>query len=110
MKEGKAEPGGLEWEDNATCIQIANNPVNRKFTRHIDVRLYLVRELVRDGVMIWVVKCAGTHDVADALTKSLPGQLFLLHWPFLTGTRQEYTALFSRLGMAMPEARAAAAA
>eukprot|EP00961_Rhodomonas_salina_P009297 126265-Rhodomonas_salina.1 len=24
------------WEDNAACIQIANHPVNRKFTRHID--------------------------------------------------------------------------
>eukprot|EP00961_Rhodomonas_salina_P035044 471594-Rhodomonas_salina.2 len=30
------------WEDNAACIQIANNPVNRKFTRHIDVRRYFV--------------------------------------------------------------------
>mmetsp|Transcript_95507 Transcript_95507/g.143099 ORF Transcript_95507/g.143099 Transcript_95507/m.143099 type:complete len:90 (+) Transcript_95507:296-565(+) len=34
------------WEDNAACIQIANNPVNRKFTRHIDVRRYFVRYLI----------------------------------------------------------------
>eukprot|EP00961_Rhodomonas_salina_P089678 1206074-Rhodomonas_salina.1 len=26
------------WEDNAACIQMANNPVNRKFTRHMDKR------------------------------------------------------------------------
>eukprot|EP00961_Rhodomonas_salina_P194231 2622732-Rhodomonas_salina.1 len=26
------------WEDNAACIMMANNPVNRKFTRHIDTR------------------------------------------------------------------------
>eukprot|EP00961_Rhodomonas_salina_P258649 3495212-Rhodomonas_salina.1 len=60
------------WEDNTTCIQISLNPVNRKFTRHIDVRHYYVHDLVTDGVMV-LVKCAGTHNVADALTKSLPG-------------------------------------
>eukprot|EP00961_Rhodomonas_salina_P066358 891389-Rhodomonas_salina.1 len=36
------------WEDNAACIQIANNPVNSKFTRHIYTRRYYVRDLVRD--------------------------------------------------------------
>eukprot|EP00961_Rhodomonas_salina_P261684 3536640-Rhodomonas_salina.1 len=38
-------------EDNTACIQIANNPVNRKFTSHIDTRLYYVWDLVKDGVM-----------------------------------------------------------
>eukprot|EP00961_Rhodomonas_salina_P238271 3220540-Rhodomonas_salina.1 len=74
------------WEDNAACIQIANNPVNRKFTRHIDVRRYFVLDLVRDDVMV-LVKCTGTNNVADALTKSLPGPSFTTHSPFLTGTR-----------------------
>eukprot|EP00961_Rhodomonas_salina_P092746 1248272-Rhodomonas_salina.3 len=97
------------WEDNAACIQIANNPVNRKFTRHINVRRYFVLDMVRDGLLL-LVKCAGTHNVADALTKSLPSQAFLLHCPFLTGTRQEYKAFFSGIGMRMPEAVAAAAA
>eukprot|EP00961_Rhodomonas_salina_P055298 742996-Rhodomonas_salina.1 len=39
------------WEDNAACIQITNNPVNRKFTLHIDTQRYYVRDLVKDGVM-----------------------------------------------------------
>eukprot|EP00961_Rhodomonas_salina_P032482 438155-Rhodomonas_salina.1 len=52
------------WEDNTACIQMANNPVNRKFTRHIDVRRYFVRDLVLDGALT-LVKCAGTHNVAD---------------------------------------------
>eukprot|EP00961_Rhodomonas_salina_P230267 3112036-Rhodomonas_salina.1 len=39
------------WEDNTACIQIAKNPVNSKFTRHIDVLSYYVRDLVQDGVM-----------------------------------------------------------
>eukprot|EP00961_Rhodomonas_salina_P179535 2422731-Rhodomonas_salina.1 len=56
-----------------------------------------------------LVKCAGTKNVADALTKSLPGQSFTTHRPFLTGTRQEYKAFFARLGISMPEDVAAAA-
>eukprot|EP00961_Rhodomonas_salina_P029803 401541-Rhodomonas_salina.1 len=99
----------IVWEDNAECIQIANNPVNRKFTRHIDVRRYFVRDLVLDAVLT-LVKCAGTLNVAEALTKSLPSPSFLLHWPFLQGKRQEYKAHFCSLGFRMPEAAAAAAA
>jgi hypothetical protein len=66
------------WEDNAACIQISENPVNRKFTRHIDVRRYFVRDLVRDG-LVKLVKCAGTHNIADALTKSLPAPTLHKH-------------------------------
>eukprot|EP00961_Rhodomonas_salina_P071562 961022-Rhodomonas_salina.1 len=65
--------------------------------------------MVRDGLMT-LVKCARTNNVADALTKSLPSPSFLLHRPFLTGTRQEYKAFFSGIGLTMPEAVAAAAA
>eukprot|EP00961_Rhodomonas_salina_P220709 2983912-Rhodomonas_salina.1 len=39
------------WEDTAACIQISKNPVNCKFTRHIDVRRYYVRDLVQEGTM-----------------------------------------------------------
>eukprot|EP00961_Rhodomonas_salina_P075756 1016671-Rhodomonas_salina.1 len=90
------------WEDlNAACIQISLNPVNRKFTRHIDVRRYYVRDLVNDKVML-LVKCAGTCNVADALTKSLPGPAWNLHRPYLTGTRVEYKAFFITLGVTEP--------
>ena len=88
---------------------MANNPVNLKFTRHINTRRYYVRDLVNEGVMT-LVKCAGTHNVADALTKSLPGPSWSLHRPFLLGTRQEYKAFFVQLGLTLPEAVAAAAA
>eukprot|EP00961_Rhodomonas_salina_P209626 2830068-Rhodomonas_salina.1 len=86
------------WEDNAACIQIANNLVNRKFTRHIDTHRYYVWDLVRDAVMN-LVKCSGTHNVADALTKSLPGQAWTKHHPWLTGTRREYKEFFACLGI-----------
>eukprot|EP00961_Rhodomonas_salina_P153468 2066355-Rhodomonas_salina.1 len=54
---------------------------------------YYFRDLVRDEVMI-LVKCAGTHNVTDALTKSLPGPAWTTHRPWLTGTRSEYKAFF----------------
>eukprot|EP00961_Rhodomonas_salina_P190860 2575031-Rhodomonas_salina.1 len=91
------------WEDDAACIQIAKNPVNRKFTRHIDVRSYYVRDLVQDGVMT-LVKCAGTHNVADALTKSLQGPAWSTHRPYLTCTRTEYKVFFPTLGITEPTA------
>jgi hypothetical protein len=85
------------WEDNAACIQISENPVNRKFTRHIDTRRYFVRDLVRDKTMV-LVKCAGVKNVADALTKSLPGPSFSLHCPYLLGTPVKYKAFFTNFG------------
>eukprot|EP00961_Rhodomonas_salina_P173119 2334459-Rhodomonas_salina.5 len=91
------------WEDNAACIQIANNPVNLKFTLHIDMRLYYFQDLVKDGVTT-LVKCAGTQNVADALTKSLPGPSWSLHCPFLTGTWQEYKVFFITLAITEPTA------
>eukprot|EP00961_Rhodomonas_salina_P165901 2235476-Rhodomonas_salina.2 len=57
-----------------------------------------------------LVKCLGTHNVADTLTKSLPGPSFTMHRPFLTGTRLQYKVFFVRLGIAIPEAVAAAVA
>jgi hypothetical protein len=82
------------WEDNAACIQISENPVNRKFTRHIYMQRYFVRDLVRDKTMV-LVKCAGVKNVADALTKSLPSPSFSLHRPYLLGTMVQYQAFFA---------------
>eukprot|EP00961_Rhodomonas_salina_P281011 3796349-Rhodomonas_salina.1 len=57
-----------------------------------------------------LVKCAGTHNVADALTKSLPWQSFTMHCPFLMGTHQNHKVFFVGLGIRIPDAVAAAAA
>eukprot|EP00961_Rhodomonas_salina_P224959 3041519-Rhodomonas_salina.1 len=44
-----------------------------------------------------LVKCTGTHNVADALTKSLPGPAWSTHCPYLTCTRTEYKVFFLTL-------------
>ena len=37
------------YEDNLACIAMSENAVRRKYSRHIDIRRYSVRELVADG-------------------------------------------------------------
>ena len=56
----------LLYKDNLACIAMRENPVRRKFSRHIDIKQYFVRELV-------------LAMVADALTKSLQSPAFVGH-------------------------------
>jgi len=39
----------LVYEDNLVCVAMNDNPVRRKFSRHIDIRKYYVCELVLAG-------------------------------------------------------------
>ena len=84
------------WEDNASCILMSENPTNRKRSRHVDVRVHFLRDMVRDGA-VKLIKCAGTQKVPDALTKSLPKPAFHKHREFLHGTAQSFSAFFERL-------------
>jgi hypothetical protein len=58
------------WEDNVSCIKMSENPTNRDRSRHVDVKVHYLRDLVRHG-HVELVKCAGTQNVSDDLTKSL---------------------------------------
>ena len=67
----------LLYEDNLACVAMSENPVRQKFSRHIDIRKYYVRELVLNGLKLLPLR---THKmVADALTKSLPSPAFVGH-------------------------------
>ena len=66
------------YEDNLACIAMSENPVRRKFSRHIDIRRYFVRELVLAG-MVKLIPLRTHKMVADALTKSLPAPAFIAH-------------------------------
>jgi len=82
------------WEDNASCIMMSENPTNRERSSHVDVRIHFLRDMVRDGA-VKLVKCAGTQNVADALTKSLPKPAFHKHREFMQGTAQSFSAFFA---------------
>ena len=56
----------------------AENPVNRKASRHIDTRKHFIGELVENGT-IKLKQCKTDKMVADALTKNLAGPAFELH-------------------------------
>jgi hypothetical protein len=70
---------------------MSENPTNRERSRHVDVRVHFLRGMVRDG-SVKLIKCAGTQNVADAPTKSLPRPAFHKHREFLKGTAQSFSA------------------
>ena len=82
------------WEDNASCILMSENPINRQRSRHVDVQVHFLRDMVRAG-SVKLIKCAGTQTVADALTKSLPRPALHKHREFLKGTSQYFSAFFA---------------
>ena len=82
------------WEDNASCILMSENPTNRERSRHVDVRVHFLRDMVRDGA-VKLIKCAGEHNVADVLTKSLPKPAFHKHREFLHGTAKSFSAFYA---------------
>ena len=100
---GYPQRGATEiWEDNASCIMMSENPTNRDRSRHVDVKVHFVRDLVRDG-HIKLVKCAVTQNVLDALTKSLPRPAFEKHREYMVGTKVPFSALYvSTVNLKMP--------
>ena len=74
----------LVYEDNLACIAMSGNAVRRKYSRHIDIRRYFVRELVADGVLRLIP--LRTHlMMADALTKSQPTPAHAKHRAVMMG-------------------------
>ena len=47
----------LLYEDNLACVAMSKNLVRLKFSRHIDIRKYYVRELVLNGFLKLVCAC-----------------------------------------------------
>jgi len=63
---------------------MSENPVRRKFSRHIDIHKYLVRELVL-AVFLKLVPLRTHKMLADAFIKSLPSPAFGGHQQIMTG-------------------------
>ena len=72
------------YEDNLACVAMSENPVRRKFSRHIDIRRYFARDVVAQKVI--KLEPLGTHlMVADALTKGLPAPALAKHRDLMIG-------------------------
>ena len=72
-----AEPTVI-YEDNWACIHLSRNAVLHNKSKHIDVRVYHLRDLCKAGVMT-LIKISTHLQVADALTKALPQPAFQTH-------------------------------
>ena len=57
-------------EDNQACIQIADNPISQRRTRHVDIRYHFVRDYIEDGT-ISVRYCPTADMLADIMTKAM---------------------------------------
>jgi hypothetical protein len=73
---------------------MSENLTNRERSRHVDERVHFLRDMVREGA-VKLIKCAGTQDVADALTLSLPKPAIHKHREFLHSTAQYLSAFFA---------------
>jgi Reverse transcriptase (RNA-dependent DNA polymerase) len=79
----QASPTPL-YEDNRSCRLMSENPVHRERSKHIDIRVYSLREQVERGV-VRLIDCPTADMTADALTKALPAPAFIKHRQCMRG-------------------------
>ena len=72
------------YEDNRSCINLSENPMFHKRTKHILVRYHYIQDLVQKG-FVKLIPLATTNMIADILTKPLGRVLFLVHRDLLVG-------------------------
>ena len=72
------------FEDNWACIYLSKNSVMYNKSKHIDVRVYHLRDLCNNGTME-LHKVATGEQVADGFTKALPEPAFVKHRKIMLG-------------------------
>jgi hypothetical protein len=72
------------YEDNRACQLMSESPAHRERSKHIDLRVYSLKEQVKNGV-VRLFECPTTCMTADVFTKSLPGPKFIEHREVLLG-------------------------
>ena len=82
----KQEDGTPIAQDNNACIYLVKSSGMYNKAKHIDTRVYRVRELAAgEQPEISVYKVAGNYQPADLLTKGLPRDAFNRHSTSLMG-------------------------
>ena len=66
------------YEDNKACIAFSKNNTNHDRSKHIDIRAYWLRDMVREG-MIECIHIDTKHQLADMLTKHQTKATFIKH-------------------------------
>ena len=76
MGLNKDKQPSIVYEDNKSCINIANNAMNPKRLKHIDIRFHHVKDLI-EKKYIYLEYIPTEQQQADILTKPLPKDVFL---------------------------------
>mmetsp|Transcript_57331 Transcript_57331/g.117328 ORF Transcript_57331/g.117328 Transcript_57331/m.117328 type:complete len:1978 (-) Transcript_57331:6636-12569(-) len=72
------------YEDNMACIYMSKSSGAHHKVRHIDTRVYHLRDLCKDGTME-LEKVESSRQAADSLTKGTPRVLFDMHRDVMLG-------------------------
>lgn len=64
------------WCDNKSTIYMSANPVLHSRTKHIEIDIYFVRELILKGQLL-VNHISGTYQRANILTEALTVRNFI---------------------------------
>lgn len=92
LREPSVEKPTVIFEDNQGTIDLVNNPVHHKRTKHIDVKYHYIRLRQEEGD-VKVVKIPTRNNVADLFTKATDKQTFLRHvYAIMHGARRPTTA------------------
>ncbi|GJR11680.1 ribonuclease H-like domain-containing protein [Tanacetum coccineum] len=65
----------LVYCDNVSAVYLSSNPVQHQRTKHIEIDIHFVRDLVATGA-IRVLHVPSCYQYADIFTKGLPTSLF----------------------------------
>nr|GEW64887.1 ribonuclease H-like domain-containing protein [Tanacetum cinerariifolium] len=65
----------LIYYDNVSAVYLSSNPVQHQCTKHIEIDIYFVRDLVVVG-QVRVLHVPSRYQFADIFTKELPSALF----------------------------------
>ena len=70
--------------DNSGAIDLANNWSAGGRTRHMETRMFFLRQLKEENILVckWI---SGTENPVDMFTKNLAGPAFIKHAKVFTG-------------------------
>nr|XP_029714219.1 uncharacterized protein LOC115258279 [Aedes albopictus]XP_029716415.1 uncharacterized protein LOC115259761 [Aedes albopictus] len=71
----QVEESVVYYEDNQSCMRVAEEPRDSRRMKHVDIKFNFIRELVQRGDMV-IKYIPSERQLADVMTKGLPAVAF----------------------------------